>query len=627
MKKKTLILSCIGAVVLLSGGTAFGVNRYQYSKNIIDVVPVEMLNSDWSMDEGGSNGTVTNSMSQEVIPDDDNTVKKIYVKEGQKVKIGDKLVAYDMAKKKLEMELKGYDVKAIEFSIQRAEKELADLKKGIVSGSGSSGSDSSVGRKDPLLASLFLRSSDTETSGSEAQPEVTTSKEAAETEKSTTAESTTAKTTEADTPTTTETPNTTEKPATTEKPTTTEKPAATTEAPDNDWEANVYSELTSSSIAYKGDGTADSPYRYLCTSDCKIKGSFINMIRGYNANGSKKTGSSLVVILEVRQENKPWGSLIKSLTLYGSKETKKNQNSSWSLDSYISGQEDEDPDSSASTDDGGIDDVPDDGGSGGSSGGNSGDSDISYTKEEIQDMIKEKENDLADLKLDLKEAQLEYDTMKKEISDGTVTAVINGVVKEVNDPEDAASEGTAVVTVSSEGSLYVRGAVDEFSYESLKEGAVITADSWETGNSFQAKVTEISPYPASDGSYYSNGSGNPNVSYYPFTAIIEDPPEDISTGESVTINFNKNEQIDTEGSIYLPLAYVRSENGKSYVYLRGKDKKLKKQYVTTGQTLYNYVIEIKGGLKVSDSVAFPYGKTVKEGAKTKIADDDAEIYY
>lgn len=95
----------------------------------------------------------------------------------------------------------------------------------------------------------------------------------------------------------------------------------------------------------------------------------------------------------------------------------------------------------------------------------------------------------------------------------------------------------------------------------------------------------------------------------------------------MTINFSQNEQINTEGSIYLPLAYVRSENGKSYVYLRDKDKKLKKQYVTTGQTLYNYVIEIKDGLKVSDSVAFPYGKTIKEGAKTKIADDDAEIYY
>ena len=183
------------------------------------------------------------------------------------------------------------------------------------------------------------------------------------------------------------------------------------------------------------------------------------------------------------------------------------------------------------------------------------------------------------------------------------------------------------MTVSSEGNLYVKGTVDEFSYKSVQTGTVITANSWETGNSFEAKITEISPYPASNSSYYNSGTGNPNVSYYPFTAIIENPPEDISSGESVTINFNKQQQAQTEGSIYLPLAYVRSEGGKSYVYLQGKDKKLEKRYVTTGQTLYNYVIEIKDGISVSDSVAFPYGKNLKEGAKTKTADSDADIIY
>ena len=101
MKKRTIIISCIGAVVLLSGGTVFGIKRYQYSKNVVDVIPVEMLNSDWGMDEEGSSGMVTNSMSQEIVPEDDQTVKKIYVKEGQKVKIGDKLLAYDMAKKEI----------------------------------------------------------------------------------------------------------------------------------------------------------------------------------------------------------------------------------------------------------------------------------------------------------------------------------------------------------------------------------------------------------------------------------------------------------------------------------------------------------------------------------------------
>lgn len=602
MKKRTIVISCAG-IIALAAGITVGVNRYQYSKNVIDVIPVEMLNSDWGMEETGSSGMVTNSMSQEIIPDDEQTVKKIYVKEGQKVKIGDKLLAYDMAKKKLDMELKEYDVKQIEFSIQRAEKELTNLKKGIVSGS--SGSGSSVGRRDPLLASLFLRNQDTQAASEQETEEKT---ESATEEKT---ESTTEKKPEA----------------------TTQKPSSTTEAPDEEVDAEVYSVLTSSSKPYKGKGTSSSPYRYLCTSDCKIKGSFINKIRGYNSDGSQLIDDSVVAILEVRKGNKTSGSLIDSLTLYGSQESKKNPKSSWSLDSYPSGEEDDDTKASTSTSGnsggGSSSGGSSSGGSssGGSSSGGSGGYTPSYTKDEINSMITEKENDLADLRLDLKEAQLEYETLKKEVKDGTVTAVINGVVKEVNDPEEAAGDGSAVVTVSSEGNLYVKGTVDEFSYKSVQTGTVITANSWETGNSFEAKITEISPYPASNSSYYNSGTGNPNVSYYPFTAIIENPPEDISSGESVTINFNKQQQAQTEGSIYLPLAYVRSEGGKSYVYLQGKDKKLEKRYVTTGQTLYNYVIEIKDGLSVSDSVAFPYGKNLKEGAKTKTADSDADIIY
>lgn len=619
MKKKTIVISCIGAAILLAGGVAFGINRYQYSKNVVDVVPVELLNSDWGMDEEGNSGTVTNSMSQEVTPSDDQTVKKIYVKEGQTVKIGDKLVAYDMAEKKLDLELKGYDVKQIEFSITRAEKELSNLKKGIVSDS-SSGSNQSVGRKNPLLASIFLRSSEAVTASESGSSSIST---AAETTTNASSEGAEEKTTATQAPTTEE-----------EKPTTTEKPASTTEAPDEPAaDATVYSTLTSSSVPYRGDGSAESPYRFLCTSDCKIKGSFINMIRGYNASGSEKTGSSKVVILEVRKGNTTSGAIINSWTINGANESKKNKNSTWNtIDDYVSGssagststtEDTEDP----STSDGDDDPYePIDPGSGYDSDG--GDTGISYTKDEINTMIKEKEAEITDLKLDLKEAKLEYDTLEKEIKDGTVTAVINGIVKEVKNPDDAAAEGGAVVTVASEGNLYVKGVVDEFSYNSLKAGNTITASSWETGTSFEAKVTEVSSYPVSSGSSYSyGGSGNPNVSYYPFTAIIEDQEQEVSNGESVTISFDKNKQIQSEGSLYIPLAYVRTENNKSYVYLQGKDKKLEKRYVTTGQTLYNYVIEIKSGLQTSDYIAFPYGKTIKEGAKTKVSEDESDILY
>ena len=46
----------------------------------------------------------------------------------------------------------------------------------------------------------------------------------------------------------------------------------------------------------------------------------------------------------------------------------------------------------------------------------------------------------------------------------------------------------------------------------------------------------------------------------------------------------------------------------------------KKQYVKTGQIIYSSYMEIKEGLTMEDSVAFPYGSDVKEGAKTKSSD-------
>ena len=53
---------------------------------------------------------------------------------------------------------------------------------------------------------------------------------------------------------------------------------------------------------------------------------------------------------------------------------------------------------------------------------------------------------------------------------------------------------------------------------------------------------------------------------------------------------------------------------KNLVYIEGKNKKLKKQYVRTGQTLYSTYIEVKEGVSETDWIAFPYGKAVKEGA-------------
>ena len=55
-------------------------------------------------------------------------------------------------------------------------------------------------------------------------------------------------------------------------------------------------------------------------------------------------------------------------------------------------------------------------------------------------------------------------------------------------------------------------------------------------------------------------------------------------------------------------------------YGRYKDDKgvLKKQEISVGATVDSgYSVIVKGGLSEDDLIAFPYGKDVKEGAKTK----------
>ena len=55
---------------------------------------------------------------------------------------------------------------------------------------------------------------------------------------------------------------------------------------------------------------------------------------------------------------------------------------------------------------------------------------------------------------------------------------------------------------------------------------------------------------------------------------------------------------DTMNSIFIEKAYVREENGRSYVLKADENNRLVKQYVETGKTLYGQAVEIKSGLSI-----------------------------
>ena len=238
--------------------------------------------------------------------------------------------------------------------------------------------------------------------------------------------------------------------------------------------------------------------------------------------------------------------------------------------------------------------------------------------------VKELERSLANatgekkskLERELKELKLEYETLKKEVDDATIYASIDGIVKTIN--MSAAQNGGPVLVVTSEKKLYVKGYIDEFTYASVKKGSLITAVSWNSGKTFQARITEISTFPASKDAYTIESGRNPEVSYYPFSAVLIDSMVEVETGEKVNIGFD-----GVSNKLFLPLAYIRSEGSRSYIYLRGGRGRLEKRYVTTGQSLYNTVIEIKEGLANDDYIAFPYGKNIRTGVKTIISKDSS----
>ena len=241
-----------------------------------------------------------------------------------------------------------------------------------------------------------------------------------------------------------------------------------------------------------------------------------------------------------------------------------------------------------------------------------------YTEKELAEAINDKESEVKKLDIQLRKLKLELETLQDSINDGVVYAKLDGVVKSVGDPDQKQDDGNAFLVVTGDDGLYVSGTISELLLDEVKPGTVVTANSWESGMTFEATVTSVSDYPVSGNSW---GEGNPNVSYYQYTAYMEDSSA-LKNGEYVDLAIQTN-QSET-GGIYLDKAYVRQEDGKSYVMMADENNQLKKQYVVTGKTVYGTAIEIKSGLTEDDKIAFPYGKTAVEGAAVT---EDESIEY
>lgn len=376
-----------------------------------------------------------------------------------------------------------------------------------------------------------------------------------------------------------------------------------------------YQVLDGDSKPLSGKGTKKHPYVFLCSSAkgyVVVQGSFLNKMAAFDANGNKEDGKKgYWYQLEFHQNDtvEDLADRKKSCTGYylvdGSLlETMVPDYSEVEFTLADASHYDHDSDDDNGDDDGDYDGDQGDGGN------------ASISRE---DAIKIQQNKVESLKLDIRESKLNIEKLEKKVKKEVIYSKLDGTVAKVGDPATTASDGSDFMTIKSKEGFYVKGTVSELMLDQIKEGTILNC-SGQSGD-FEAEVVDVSEYPVSGDNY--SGNGNPNVSYYSYTATIPDKSVKVSDDDYwLTITL----QSDTQSKgIVLDRAFVRSENGNSYVYKDDNGVLKKQKLIVGGNVNGGYSVLVTGGITRDDKIAFPYGDTVKEGAKTQKVSVD-ELY-
>ena len=376
-----------------------------------------------------------------------------------------------------------------------------------------------------------------------------------------------------------------------------------------------YQVLDGDSKPLSGKGTKKHPYVFLCSSAkgyVVVQGSFLNKMAAFDANGNKEDGkkgywyqlefhqNDTVEDLAVRKKSCTGYYLVDGSLL----ETMVPDYSEVEFTLADASHYDHDSDDDNGGDDGDYD----------GDQGDSGNASISR-----EDAIKIQQNKVESLKLDIRESKLNIEKLEKKVKKEVIYSKLDGTVAKVGDPATTASDGSDFMTIKSKEGFYVKGTVSELMLDQIKEGTILNC-SGQSGD-FEAEVVDVSEYPVSGDNY--SGNGNPNVSYYSYTATIPDKSVKVSDDDYwLTITL----QSDTQSKgIVLDRAFVRSENGNSYVYKDDNGVLKKQKLIVGGNVNGGYSVLVTGGITRDDKIAFPYGDTVKEGAKTQEVSVD-ELY-
>lgn len=589
MKIKKVLITVI-SMAAVCGAAIVGITvykNYQKEKIVAGVLPVSDICWDYAGDESTSYGMLTNDSAQEIYLDDAAKVETVYVKQGDAVKVGDALLKYNTAETEAEIKNMELDLASAKNTLEKGKHELETLRK-----------------MTPVK--------EDKTKEEEAEEEEWEDIEEFE-----------------------------------------DTEEVINELPEKDEkDERIYNYLTEESVAYNAkdaDGSREKPYIFYVNKDAYVYGSFYNAMRP----SEDETGKCFMIAVCKKDENgkmvlgpsaedrafieaviKNNGALTEEevnemraavadtlvpqlddtispnlVYLNGnSLPTEYDYDRRWYAFSGVEVEETdfEETDFEELEDTEEYEDEEED-----------SDEPEGYTAKELSEMIAEKEKEVKQLDIEARTLELTLNSLKEITEEGVVYAKVDGIVKTVADLNSEYTEGDVFMVVTKDTRLYVSGTVNELLLDRVQPGAVITANSWESGMTFEAVVTEVADYPTDESDW---SEGNPNVSYYRYTAFVEDS-SDLKNGEYVDLLIREEE----EDGLYIEKAFVREENGQSYVMIVDENERLKKQYVITGKTVEDgSAIEIKAGLTEDDRIAFPYGEGAVEGANIT---EDYEIYY
>jgi len=205
---------------------------------------------------------------------------------------------------------------------------------------------------------------------------------------------------------------------------------------------------------------------------------------------------------------------------------------------------------------------------------------------------REKQEELAGMQLE--QAQINYNSLLKQLNDATVTAPVDGRVLSVGVQENNYASTSSVVMLGSDQSMKVTFGLptNYFGQVQVGDAATVQTSTATAG----ATVTEVAPMV------------NPQTGTFTVTAEFAGA-EGFLSGATAKVTLTTQH---AENVLTIPVDCVRFEDNKPYVYLE-ENGFAKKVFFTIGMT-DEEVYEVTSGLKATDKVISTWHPNLADGA-------------